>query len=516
MYRWVFSWRMFRVYLFLAICLATLIGLFYGVENWRGARARQAYAEQTRTRPGPRTWQEIIPPPVPDSDNFAMTPFLAPLFDYIHTSGPDKNRVRDTNAFSRAQGFAKAFPNISNIHRWQSARAVDLAEWLDDYHKAIEKRDGKTDGHVSANATNAAQVAAAVLEALKPVDGILDELKSASLRPKSRFNLRYDEENPWGILIPHLAVLRNAAQLNQMRALAELRLNQPDKALEDLKFSLRLADSMRDEPFVISQLVGISIVHHTLQIVWEGCLGRRWSAEQLESIEESLSRLNFLAAVDRSLAAERIASFITIDQLRNGPNRAELWAALGIGDAPLISLFPNGWLDLEFVNVNRWLDEMGAALDAPGKRIHSQLSDNAQKHFEKSSAPGPSALFRHELMSRALVPGITDVLTKVAHAQNSVAIARIACALERYRQADGHYPPTLNELVPRYLAVMPIDVLTGEPFHYRRSANDHFVLYSVGWNGKDDGGAIPTAKKGTSRNDLREGDWVWEYPVSKG
>lgn len=513
---WLFGWRMIRVYLFLAVCLATLTGLFYGVENWRGAKARQAYIDRTRNRPGPRTWQEVIPPPVPDSENFAMTPFLAPLFDYINASGPDKHQVRDTNAFSRAQGFAKGFPNISNIHRWQTSRPVDLGEWLEDYRKAIEKNRGRPDDQASASSTNAAQIGAAVLEALKPVEGILDELNVASKRPKSRFNVRYDEENPWGILIPHLAVLRNVAQLNQIRALAELSLNQPDKALEDLKFSLRLADSIRDEPFVISQLVRIAIVHHSLQIVWEGCAGRHWSVAQLESIQDSLSRLSFLVSVDRSLAAERIASFITIDQLRNGPNRAELWKALGSGDAPLISLFPSGWLDLESVNANQWFDEMLAALDAAGNRINPELSDRAQQHFDRSTSSGSSGIFRHELMSRALLPGIADLLRKVSHAQDSVELARVACALERFRQVDGHYPASLNELVPRYLAGLPTDVLTGEPFRYRRSTDDHIVLYSVGWNEKDDGGVIPPTKKGSLRNELREGDWVWEYPASKG
>ena len=37
-----------------------------------------------------------------------------------------------------------------------------------------------------------------------------------------------------------------------------------------------------------------------------------------------------------------------------------------------------------------------------------------------------------------------------------------------------------------------------------------FVLYSVGWNEKDDGG-VP----GKTRFDESEGDWVWEYPVGK-
>jgi hypothetical protein len=38
-FRWLFSGRVMRRGLFVLACLATLIGLFYAVENWRGKRA---------------------------------------------------------------------------------------------------------------------------------------------------------------------------------------------------------------------------------------------------------------------------------------------------------------------------------------------------------------------------------------------------------------------------------------------------------------------------------------------
>jgi hypothetical protein len=51
---------------------------------------------------------------------------------------------------------------------------------------------------------------------------------------------------------------------------------------------------------------------------------------------------------------------------------------------------------------------------------------------------------------------------------------------------------------------LPNDSLTGEPYKYRRTDNDHFVLYSVGWNEKDDGG-VP----GKVLFDDANRDWVW-------
>jgi len=79
--------------------------------------------------------------------------------------------------------------------------------------------------------------------------------------------------------------------------------------------------------------------------------------------------------------------------------------------------------------------------------------------------------------------------------------AFVACGLERYRLTHGQYPDTLEALVPQFADKLPHDIVGGQPLKYHRTADGQFVLYSVGWNEKDDGG-VP-GKTAT------EGDWVW-------
>ena len=62
--------------------------------------------------------------------------------------------------------------------------------------------------------------------------------------------------------------------------------------------------------------------------------------------------------------------------------------------------------------------------------------------------------------------------------------------------------------LPRFIARAPNDVITGQPYKYRRANDGQFILYSVGWNEKDDGG-VP----GTALFDPAQGDWVWSYPA---
>jgi hypothetical protein len=98
----------------------------------------------------------------------------------------------------------------------------------------------------------------------------------------------------------------------------------------------------------------------------------------------------------------------------------------------------------------------------------------------------------------------------VVRINNTIDLANVACALERYHLEHGEYPETLTALSPQYLEKIPPDVVDGQPLHYHRTSNGRFILYSVGWNGQDDGGVVGLNDHG--RLDFYQGDWVWQYP----
>lgn len=77
--------------------------------------------------------------------------------------------------------------------------------------------------------------------------------------------------------------------------------------------------------------------------------------------------------------------------------------------------------------------------------------------------------------------------------------------------ANGQLPETLAALGPKFIAKLPHDVINGQPLKYRRTDDGRFLLYSVGWNEKDDGGTVAFSKDGKNVN-WKEGDWVWRYP----
>lgn len=68
-------------------------------------------------------------------------------------------------------------------------------------------------------------------------------------------------------------------------------------------------------------------------------------------------------------------------------------------------------------------------------------------------------------------------------------ILLVELALEGYREKHKTYPDQLGELVPDDLKEIPLDPFSGRPLIYRHTATG-YLLYSVGRNRQDDGGAI--------------------------
>jgi hypothetical protein len=123
-------------------------------------------------------------------------------------------------------------------------------------------------------------------------------------------------------------------------------------------------------------------------------------------------------------------------------------------------------------------------------------------------AAAPKVILQHVVIAKIFLSALRNVPAKPAAAQTAAEQAALACALERYRLANGQFPETLESLSPKFIARAPNDVFTGQPCKYRRTDDGQFILYSVGWNEKDDGG-VP----GKHLFDQAQGDWVWSYPA---
>ncbi|HEY3760826.1 MAG TPA: hypothetical protein VGN23_03670 [Verrucomicrobiae bacterium] len=513
---WLRCWKNFRKFLFALACLFTLLLLAYAEEDWRTKRALEKFMSQQEAKGEQFDLLSIAPPAVPDDQNFAMAPIWV---ESLKASNPKAaQQFFGTNYAEDGQTDFVDRLSMSTTYNdqdgpalgsWQKATLTDLRPWQDYYRQLASKTKLFP---VPLSPQSPAQD---VLLALSKYDPAIEELRQASALPYAQFSVDYAFQPPAEILLPHLAKLRRVDGALNLRAIAELQNGQTDKALADIKLSFRLMDSARLEPFLISHLVRLAMWQTTLQPIYEGLANHQWSGAQLTDMDSQLAKIDFLADYQHSLAGEQALEFANTEYLRRTGNASMFDYSDGNHNDQFKSLvfrlLPGAFFyqnELTMLQLNQ--EYALSIVDVQG---HSVSPSVVQKDNEAESKV-LSHLSYGTVMARWLLPSFGTAVKKSAYAQEFVDLARVAIALERYRRNTGVYPDSLDVLAPNLIDEVPHDVINGDPLHYHHTNDGRFILYSVGWNQKDDGGKISANGHSFSTVDINQGDWVWRYPAN--
>jgi len=533
--RWLWCWRNFKRFLFGLACFVTLIALFYAEEDWRGWHDWNKFKHAWEAKGENFDFASIVPPRVPDDQNFAFSPVWIAEIRYAYL-GEERTKVWYGDRIYSDEvskiaplvlisvsgltgtNWSTHLPNTpQDPQGWPAFQTIDLKPWQT-YYRDVEKACPAAEISVTPQPQSPAQD---ILLALGKFDPAIQKLKTDSVLPGSRFPVQYDTDDPAAILLPHLAALKNCSQVLQLRAIAELQNGQTDKAFDDVKLSLRLIDSIRTEPFIITHLVRIAMAEITLQPIYEGLAERKWSDAQLAKLDSELAKPDFLADYKFSMRGEMIFGISETEYLRRTRNLRAMgfdgqgdpssppFSNLGFHLAP-VSFFYRNELTIAQMH-EQWtlpLADLENRIVSPRKvSQNAAVADKALRHG-----------WPYNILARMIFPAIGNAVKRYARGQSSVDLARVAIALERYRLAHGEFPDSLDALAPQFMEKVPHDIINGEPLHYRRdppsqsssAAGGQLVLYSVGWNETDDNGTVGLTKNGNVDPD--KGDWVWQYP----
>lgn len=487
-------------------CIVTLIALAWAEEDWRGKHDLKQFERDWEAKGEKFDFPSFVPPAVPDDQNFALTPIV--FTSYGNLFGRDGKIIppeqRDTNFVDRME-MPLTLDNHDEPKKggsWENATLTDLKPWQDYYRKLAAKTNFFP---VTPFPQTPAQD---VLLALSKYDSAIEELRQAAQLPYSRFPLNYSLDPPGGILLPHLARVKGVVLVLELRSIAELQNGQSDKALADIKLSLRLAESIRTEPFIISHLVRIAVLAITLQPIYEGLAENKWSDAQLAELDAELAKLDFLADYQFSVRGERAMGLKTLEYLRRTGDFRILQDSGSITPPSKVNfLLPSAFFYQNELTIARmhqqWtipnVDVTNRTVSPESVQQDDTAANSALRHFSP-----------YNIFARMLMPTFTKAVKRYTRGQSNVDLARVAIALERYRLAHSNYPDSLDALAPQFMEKVPNDVIGGEPLHYRRTDNS-FILYSVGWNGQDDGGVTVQSKAGVVNWD--KGDLVWKYPA---
>jgi hypothetical protein len=425
----------FRIILVL-VGLAVLISFFYAEEDWRGKRAWENYKYEWEAKGEKFDWQSFVPPSVPDDQNF----FTAPIFTNMrngkivitpyHSDGsPDWHAEKDQIGYLGGEGRT----SITDLKAFQAS-----------YRNPTDKKLAKEFPVASQSQTPAKDV----LFALSKFDSAVEELRQASQRPYGSVPLNYEDGfSSASSLLPILAELKRCAQVLQLRAVAELEDGQNAKALDDIKLLLYLNNSLRSSPFFTSHLVRMAIVAISLQPIWEGLAEHEWSDEQLAALEAELAKVDFLADYGSIMRGERAFAIASFE------NQRRTREMISYTDAGIVTnkltFMPSAYFyqnELAFAQLHQqWILPL---IDTNSRAISPAALQDANDAVlaEKEHSYFPA----YKTQAMMLFHNVSAAVRKIAAIQASIDLARVACALERYRLAHGEYPETLDALAPQF------------------------------------------------------------------
>jgi hypothetical protein len=247
-----------------------------------------------------------------------------------------------------------------------------------------------------------------------------------------------------------------------------------------------------------------------LNVIADGLRWHSWTEPQLLALQAQLKEINLPALVNESLRDEPASSTRTIETLSSTKLKRlfskHSWSNSEFRMFFVLNLMPRGWLYQNIIVVANLEANPLAAIDVTNQLILPRKFEQIMRETDAAMAQKSP----WNLAASEFIPNFTRAALTTARNQTTVNEAQIASALERYHLAHGEYPETLDALMPQFIEQLPHDIIGGQPLHYRRTDGGKFLLYSVGWNEKDDGGVVDTQHHPDGHDKREYGDWVWE------
>lgn len=336
-------------------------------------------------------------------------------------------------------------------------------------------------------------------------------------------------------LIPHLAPLKITAQSLAAATGWELHDNRPQEAWRSLQALTSLATKYEGESFIISQLVRAAIVNIALAATWEALQYEGWTEPQLNELQVMWSSLHCLEASEGAIAMERAMGEPVFDRCRQDPSLLTSFLQGGMPSGSVMSDLRD-MADEVFKDPKEGLRNVGATvawsawasyedetwrlqafqfeLDGLRRAIRAR---NMHTYFTNTD-PVRGEPPRTYLVSRLLSSRfVVNYVKRMVQAETAGRMTETAIAIRRYQLRHDRLPSNISALVPDFMPAVPRDPMDGQPLRYRHLDAGDFLLYSVGLDGKDDGGDPRPPDENQARKSFswQNGrDWVWPQPAS--
>lgn len=348
-----------------------------------------------------------------------------------------------------------------------------------------------------------------------------------------------------GVLLPQTQAMRDMALVLALDAFRQASLGDGENVVEDYQAMLGMAKQAAEPPFLVCTQVGGWLNHIAFESLEEllasypDLFNDRQLAELVQATEKVSLREQIRLDGERAGMKDLVQRVYTDDGdgdgrlTRKGLSLLHVHSALArdqhtspssallrvIGPGVALTSGSRKRLELAIDNI---MDEYEAKLDVPYHEWTEFPVISYETLMEKHAA--------NDLAARTflgmLLPSIDQVMVACERQEGQRAGVLLALAAWRFKIENDRFPNTAEELIPKFIESVPVDVLTGDPLKYRLTADGLPLIYSVGGDGDDDLGrpAIDPEGKPLEAHKhfhaedsppVADGDWVlWPSSIN--
>lgn len=314
---------------------------------------------------------------------------------------------------------------------------------------------------------------------------LMDSIEHAALAEgEVRFPLRF--EDGIGMLLENTQQMRSIARLLDLQARLQAREGKDDEAHRSVLAMFGAAEAVKHEPILVSQLIYIAlraVAQNTTRELLPEC---DWTDEQIQQLIDECQNPDWRMQLKDAMIGERALSRTVFENPAGlGPD---------IASVRLITSFEDERFYIDYMT------KCVAATEKPFpevfdelERLEAELTNTTQ--FQQISRP----------ITMLMAPAIATASFAFARALAADRATAAHLAIELYRRKHGKPPAALEDLVPEFLAEVPIDPFSPnrQPLIYRVDPTE-IVIYTVYQNQTDDGG-----------DDTDLADFVWRVKLKK-
>lgn len=516
--RRLLSQRFVHLLLWIFMTAVTLGVLLYVWTNWSGRRRWAATKAMIEHEGEMIEFRKVLPETPPEAENLlAIDPLrgITEAVDHDNAKG-EPGAKRQALAAMKLEAKDMKHPPAKGV---ETGQMTDMQEWT----KFL--REGKFLDLPAASAASGSEVLT-VLDAkfplLKQLSDLAPERSQAMFTPGLRE--RELPEMLFSLSLRHYNGAQYLARMLCLRARAAMDAKQGAAAARSLLAAEKIGFACEEEPMLIGCLVGVTVESAVNESLWHGLREKAFAEADLQLLQKFLSTHDLDKAVLQAFRGELAMALGSMEYMQDvaagrkktGPEVTSVSARDQLSRSlRTLSALPGGLFDhwKSVIAEQEWKHAISplrqggitAAVKA-GDEMNAELT--AKKNY---------LLHPDYIMARMVLPAISSVSATAALVQARERQALTAIALERFFLKHAKYPAALQELVPDFAAAVPLDPWDGKELRYRTTAAGRYMLWCVGFDGKDDDGKVTMDAQGATKLSKREyvGDWTWQYEPVK-